>query len=201
MKNKNKLTLKLEFFLNTFYKFLAFYATAFFKVVERKIPITKSIIEFVVPIAVLLISIVCFFIFTIIIDPYHIVIQILVFIGILILNLGIFYLYQSERRFSFMFFLLNCLVIYTYIRLSISITFPIALIYYAVIFLGFHLFEETFTKRFLLRTKIILRGYYNNSEFVKIVLWVCFVLIPSLIKPPNYGCFSMSTFNTLLLFV
>jgi len=138
----------------------------------------------VVPISVLLISIMCFFIYTIIIDPYHIVIQILVFIGILILNLGIFYLYQSERKFSFMFFLLNCLLIYTYIRFSISTTFPIALVYYAIIFLGFHIFEETFTKRFLLRTKIILRGYYNNSEFVKIVLWLFFVLIPSLIKPP-----------------
>ena len=178
-------------------------AVAFFTGAERKIMeaiqrrIGPNVIEFVVPILVLLISIICFFTYTIIIDPYHIVIQTLVFIGILILNLSIFYLYRSDRKLSFMFFLFNCLLIYTYIRLSIDTTFPIALIYYSIIFLGFHIFEETFTKRFLLRTKVILRGYYENSEFVKIILWFFLILIPSLIKHP---IIIVSVYQPLMLY-
>ena len=138
----------------------------------------------VVPILVLLISIMCLIIYTNTTDPYTVAIQTLVFMSILILNLGIFSFYKGERKLSFMFFVCNCLLIFMYIRLSTNTTFPISLIYYAIIFIGFHIFEETFTKKFYLRTKIILTGYYNNSEFIKIVLWFFLILIPSLIKHP-----------------
>lgn len=109
-------------------------------------------------------------------------------------------LYKNERKLSFMFFVLNSVLIFTYIRFSFiySISIYISLIYYLIIFLGFHLFENTFTKRFYLRTKIILKAYYNKSQYIKIILWFLLVLTPSLLK---YPLVIITVYQPLMLFL
>ena len=141
-------------------------------------------LKLAVPMLVLVISVLFLVVYNTTNDPYRMEIKILVFIITFILNLAIFNFYKNERRIAFTLFIINCLLIFLYIRVSTNTMFPISLIYYAIIFIGFHIFEETFSKRFYLRTKIILIGYYSNFEFIKIVLWFFLVLLPSLIKEP-----------------
>jgi len=139
---------------------------------------------FIVPIIILVLSILCFCIYTSIKMPYTVSVQNVVFIFILLFNWGIFNFYETERKLAFLFFLLNLFFIVMYIRWSINVHIQLALLYYAMLFIGFHIFEETFTKRFYLRTKIIITGYYKKSELFKLVLWFFLIFIPSLIKHP-----------------
>ena len=132
---------------------------------------------FIVPIIILVLSILCFCIYTV-------SVQNVVFIFILLFNWGIFNFYETERKLAFLFFLLNLFFIVMYIRWSINAHIQLALLYYAMLFIGFHIFEETFTKRFYLRTKIIITGYYKKSVLFKLVLWFFLIFIPSLIKHP-----------------
>ena len=141
-------------------------------------------LKLAVPMLVLLISVLFLVAYNTTNDPYRIEIKILVFTITFILNLAIFNFYKNERKIAFTLFIINCLLIFLYIRFSTNTMFPISLIYYAILFIGFHTFEETFSKRFYLRTKIILIGYYSNFEFIKIVLWFFLVMLPSLIKEP-----------------
>ena len=141
--------------------------------------------QLIVPLCIAVISILLVTLYTILYNPYNIKIQIPVFIGIIIFNFGIIKFYINSRKISFMFFVLNSLLIFSYIRLSFVFS-PVyfSLIYYFIIFLGFHVFENTFTKRFYLRTQIILKDYSHNSQYIKIILWILLVFIPSLIKYP-----------------
>lgn len=142
-------------------------------------------LELIIPMSISFISAIFLSVHTSLYNPYTIEIQMLVFIGVIIFNLCIMKFYENERKISFMFFVLNSLLIFTYIRLSLIYpSIYISLIYYFVIFLGFHIFENTFTKRFYLRTKIIFKGYYNESQYIKIILWFLLIFIPSLISYP-----------------
>ena len=142
-------------------------------------------LELIVPLCITVTSILLVALYTILYNPYGIKIQIPVFIGVIILNFGIIKFYINSRKISFMFFVLNSLLIFTYITLSfLSPQIYLSLVYYFMIFLVFHIFENTFTKRFYLRTRIILKDYYHNSQYIKIILWIWLVFIPSLIKYP-----------------
>jgi hypothetical protein len=142
-------------------------------------------LELIVPLCLNITSILLVALYTILYNPYSIKIQIPVFIGVIIFNFGIIKFYINSRKISFMFFVLNSLLIFLYIRISIlSPPVYLSLVYYFMIFLGFHIFENTFTKRFYLRTRIILKDYYHNSQYIKIILWIWLVFIPSLIKYP-----------------
>lgn len=161
-----------------------FITTLFYKNYIEKNFNTKLLLEFIVPISILVISVMCFFTYTYLNDPYSIAIQTLVLSGIFIFNFGIFWLYKVKRKLSFICFIFNCLLIFTYIRFFIETTVSFVLTYYLIIFLGFHIFEKTFTKMFYLRTLVIIKEYYKNFEILKIILWVFLIFIPSLLKEP-----------------
>ena len=151
----------------------------------RKIYNNLRQLELVVPMSISFISVILLSVHTSLYNPYTIKIQMLVFIGSIIFNLCIMKFYINNRKLSFIFFVFNSVLIFSYIRLYFiyASIYP-SLIYYFVVFLGFHIFENTFTKRFYLRTKAILKGYYNESQYIKIILWFLFVFIPSLISHP-----------------
>jgi len=155
-------------------------------------------LELIVPLCITVTSILLVALYTILYNPYGIKIQIPVFIGVIILNFGIIKFYINSRKISFMFFVLNSILIFTYIKLSfLSPQIYPSLVYYFMIFLVFHIFENTFTKRFYLRTRIILKDYYHNSQYIKIILWIWLVFIPSLIK---YPLILVTVYQPLMLF-
>ena len=75
------------------------------------------------------------------------------------------------------------LLTFLYFFLLIQKTFYIAgllYIYYFLIFFIYHLYF-TFSKRFCYIVIIVLKNYWNKSEYLKIMLWFILVLLTSLV--------------------
>lgn len=130
-------------------------------------------------------SVVVFLLFNFFYNSHDFIVKIVVFVLLVLFNFCTYRLYEKKRKLSFAFFISNYLTLYVYVRLSfVYLPYYSGLVYYFTIFLGFHLFKNTFSKRFCLRTKVILKGYYVKSQYMKIVLWFLLVFIPSLISHP-----------------
>ena len=105
--------------------------------------------------------------------------SILIF-SFLFLGLSIFFYYYKYYKLSF--FLLYIALTYKYFFIiltknvsSILITY----IYYVAIFLCYHIYF-TFSKRFYNRTIVVIKEYLNDSEYLKLILWIFLVFIPAL---------------------
>nr|QYB23174.1 hypothetical protein [Nitzschia traheaformis] len=154
--------------------------------------------ENLLPIIILVVSSFIFLSYTAIKNPYSREIQIFIMFCLILLNLGIFHFHNlGDKRISFILFFLNCFILFFYVRVALPERPVLSLYYYFIIFLGFHAFEGTFSKRFYLRTRIIIMGYCKDFAFIKLFLWVCLVLLPSLIM---YGPVIFTVYYPVVLF-
>lgn len=131
-----------------------------------------------------------------IIEKLNTVNSVLFFSG-LFLVIALLCNHYSNRALSYFFFYSSLMYTYFFFLLSLNIS-PSLLTYgfYFIVFISYH-FYFTFSKRYYLRTIVIIRKYLNNKEYVKLVLWSYFVLLCSLIG--NKFVF-LGVFNPLLLF-
>lgn len=73
-------------------------------------------------------------------------------------------------------------IFHLYIVLAFpKLAFPFLYLYYLDLFLAYHVYYN-FTKRFFLRTKVVINGYLKLYEYNKLILWLFFVFLPTLLK-------------------
>lgn len=86
---------------------------------------------------------------------------------------------------------------YFFILLTVNISaVTVTYYYYAGVFFAYHFFF-TFSKRFYYRTIVVIINYLNKFQYVKLILWFVFVLIPTLLGEPFIF---LMVFNPLFAF-
>jgi len=107
--------------------------------------------------------------------------------------LGVFSLifYKEHKGFSFFFLYFVFYLMFFYCisngNITISSTF-FSYIFYLAVFFSYH-YYFTFTQRFLLRSYLVVKGFFPSDSsikfrdsLIKLILWVFFVLLPTLIN-------------------
>jgi hypothetical protein len=114
--------------------------------------------------------------------------------------LGVFSLtsYKGQKGFSFFFLYFAFYFMYFYCVSSDNITISSTLlsyIFYLALFFSYH-YYFTFTQRFILRSYSVVKVFFRSYSLIKLILWVFFILFPTLIN--NVFIFFL-VFNPFLL--
>ena len=122
--------------------------------------------------------------------------RLLLLIVLYLVGLSLIY-YTSHKILSFFFLYVVFYVLYFYSISKITAISSTLLSYffYLSLFFLYH-FYFTFTKQFILRTYSIIKFFFVSSRFMKLVLWVLFILFPTLVN--NLFVFLL-VFNQLLV--
>ena len=104
--------------------------------------------------------------------------------------------YKRQKGLSFflLYFSLYAFYFYSIYNVSIS-SILLSYLFYLSLFCSYH-FYFTLTRRFILRSYSVIKGFFSSYSLVKGVLWVFFIFFPTLIN--NLFIFLL-VFNQLLL--
>ena len=107
----------------------------------------------------------------------------IIIIMILITFLCILFYQKKLNQFSFYFFYLGIHLLYFYLVIVSKYKFTplFTYMFYLCIFSTYQVYF-VFTKRFILRTIIVIKGYLKDNELKKLVFWILLVFIPSLLN-------------------
>jgi len=106
--------------------------------------------------------------------------------------------YKEQKGFSFFFLYFALYFMYFYCVSSDNITISSTLlsyIFYLTLFFAYH-YYFTFTQRFILRSYSVVKVFFCSYSLIKLILWVFFILLPTLIN--NVFIFFL-VFNQFLL--
>lgn len=99
------------------------------------------------------------------------------------LSLSLIAYYFKNNLLSF-FLVFATLTYKTFVLIfTKSITTNSIYYYYTLLFFGYHV-NFTFSKRFCIRTIVVIKSYLRKSEYIKLFLWVIFVFLTALIIEP-----------------
>lgn len=93
--------------------------------------------------------------------------------------LATFYYKKGNKQVSFFCFYLGIHILYFYLASLDKLTLMLTYYFYLLIFSVYH-YYFTFTKRFFLRTLLIIKGYFKTSNYFKLLFWILLVFIPTL---------------------